>query len=223
MRLSTKSLMGAALLAAACLVSTAHAQTQAPRVRQGYSEADVRFMQGMIGHHAQALEMTRLVPTHTANPQLQLLARRIDVSQQDEIASMRRWLQDRGEAIPPAGSEHAGHDMAGMQHDMGGMSHDSASMHGMAGMDHAAMPGMATPEQLARLATLRGAEFDRFFLELMIRHHQGALTMVERLLGTSGAAQDPQTFGFASDVDADQRAEIARMERMLGASASSRP
>ena len=222
---------GAVLLIAACAAcGTATAQTQpsaapAPAstrstlartdtARHGYTEADVRFMQGMIGHHAQALEMTRLVPTNTQNAGVHLVARRIDISQQDEMATMRNWLRERGEAVPAAG-EHAGHDMAGMQHDTSAMRHGA--------MQHETMPGMASPGELARLAAARGAEFDRLFLQLMIRHHQGALVMVERLLATPGAAQDPQTFGFASDVDADQRAEIARMERMLGPASNPAP
>jgi len=223
MQFSVRSTAGAALLMAACAAcGTATAQTtpapapapttapaaSADTSRGGGEAADARFMQGMIGHHAQALEMTRLVPTNTGNPGLQLIARRIDVSQRDEMATMRRWLQEHGHAVPAA--EHAGHDMGAMGHDMAGMQHES-------------MPGMATPQELARLAAARGAEFDRLFLRLMIRHHQGALVMVERLLATPGAGQDPQLFGFASDVDADQRAEIARMQQMLGTSGAPSP
>ena len=163
-----------------------------------YTAADVRFMRGMIAHHAQALEMTALVPTRSTREDLRLLARRIEVSQRDEIASMRRWLQDRGEAAPPADSMHAAHA-------------------GMAGMQHEMMPGMLTPQELARLAAAAGAEFDRLFLQLMVRHHEGALDMVAELLAIPGAAQEADTFRFASDVDADQRAEIARMQAMLAA------
>jgi uncharacterized protein (DUF305 family) len=212
MKFVSRPVAVAAALILSAVSGTAAAQTQV-------DSADVRFMQGMIGHHGQALEMTRLVPTHTANPQLHLLARRIDVSQQDEIATMRSWLRDRGQPVPAAGQ-----GMMAMQHDMGAMRHDSTSMlHGMAGMQHAMMPGMLTAAEMAQLQAARGDAFDRLFLQYMIRHHQGALTMVAQLLATPGAAQDPQTFSFASDVDADQRAEIARMEGMLAPSAAPRP
>jgi len=201
----------ALLLAATAACGGAAAQTQTPppsapsagtggQPRQ--TRADVAFMQGMIAHHGQALEMTRLVPTHTENTQIRLLARRIDVSQQDEMATMRRWLQDRGEAVPAANAGHAGHDMAGMQHDPSAMRHEM-------------MPGMLTPQEMAQLAAASGAEFDRLFLTCMIKHHEGALTMVSRLLASPGAAQQSDTFAFANDVDADQRAEIARMQRLL--------
>jgi uncharacterized protein (DUF305 family) len=165
-----------------------------PADTNGYSPADVSFMQGMIGHHAQALEMTALVPARTARADLRLLAERIRVSQESEIKTMEQWLLARGEQLPclEPGHEHGG-------------------------MEHMLMPGMATPEQMARMAAATGAEFDRLFLESMIRHHQGALAMVAALFATPGAGQEPQVFGFASDVDADQRAEIARMEALLGA------
>jgi uncharacterized protein (DUF305 family) len=159
------------------------------------SPADVAFMRGMIAHHGQAVEMTALVPARTGRENMRLLARRIDISQQGEMSMMRRWLADRGQDTTPA-----------MQHDMHA---------GMSGMQHAMMPGMLTPEEMARLAAATGPEFERLFLEGMIRHHQGALVMVEQLLAAPGAAQDPETFRFASDVDADQRAEIARMQAML--------
>jgi uncharacterized protein (DUF305 family) len=176
-----------ALAVSACDTATAAAQ---PR----FSPADVSFMQGMIGHHAQALEMTALVPARTARADLRLLAERIRVSQESEIKTMEQWLLARGEQLPCLEPGH---------------------QHG--GMEHMLMPGMATPEQMARMAAATGAEFDRLFLESMIRHHQGALAMVAALFATPGAGQEPQVFGFASDVDADQRAEIARMEALLGA------
>ena len=166
----------------------ARADTVTPRG----AAADVRFLQGMIGHHAQALVMTALVPSRTARQDVRLLAERITASQESEIAQMQQWLRARGHAVPDPAA-HAHH-------------------HG--GADAASMPGMATQEELARLAAASGAEFDRLFLELMIRHHEGALTMVAELLATSGAAQEPQLFRLASDVDADQRAEIARMRAM---------
>lgn len=161
-----------------------------------YTEADVQFMQGMIPHHAQALEMTALVPTRSTNRDMHLLAQRIEVSQQDEIVWMQRWLQDRGETIP---------DLDAHQH------HHNAG-------HHALMPGMLTPEEMAQLAAATGEEFDRLFLQFMIRHHEGALVMVKDLFATPGAAQASEVYRFASDVEADQRAEIQRMRAVLEAS-----
>ena len=151
---------------------------------QPYTQADVRFMQGMIHHHGQALTMTALVADRTGGEAMRRLARRIEISQKDEIAIMERWLERRGEAVPE------GHH------------------HGPL------MPGMLTDEELARLSGAAGVEFDRLFLELMIRHHEGALVMVEDLF-SSGGGQEPEIFQFVSHVDADQRAEIARMRGML--------
>lgn len=159
-----------------------------------YTEADVAFMQAMIPHHAQALVMTALVPDRTERREIRLAAERIETAQSSEIERMRRWLEARGEEVPPPGAEgHAGHA-------------------GRAGMH-----GMASAEELARLRAARGEEFDRLFLELMIRHHQGALRMTRELLGIEGSAEEPELFQFVSHVDADQRAEIARMRRMLNA------
>lgn len=168
------------------------AAVQADTGTRGYSPADVHFMQGMIGHHAQALEMVALVPGRSARPEMALLAERIRVSQESEIRTMAAWLQARGEQVPCIEPGHQHGDMM-----------------------HMLMPGMATPEQMAALAAASGAGFDRLFLELMIRHHQGALQMVAELFASPGAGQEPQVFGFASDVDADQRAEIARMQALL--------
>jgi uncharacterized protein (DUF305 family) len=160
-------------------------------------------MTGMIAHHAQALEMTGLVFARTGREDVRLLSRRIELSQQEEIRAMRRWLIDRGLPAPDPQGSAPGHDaMAGMA-----MEHDSTH--------HEMMPGILTPEQMLELARASGPAFDRLFLEGMIRHHQGALQMVATLLATPGAAQEPETFRFASDVDADQRAEIARMQAML--------
>lgn len=154
--------------------------------------ADIGFMKGMIGHHAQALVMTALITERSSRPELALLAERITVSQRDEITLMQLWLRDRGEEAPNP-SAHAHHDAG-----------------------HAAlMPGMLTPAELETLGAARGATFDRLFLEYMIRHHEGALQMVADLRRSPGALQEPQLFDFASDVDADQRAEIARMRRLL--------
>lgn len=158
-----------------------------------HTAADVHFMQGMIPHHAQALEMTALVPTRSDNRDLHLLAERIEVTQEDEIRWMQRWLQDRGEEAPSLDA-HAHHHGAHPQ---------------------TLMPGMLTREEMAQLANATGAEFDRLFLEFMIRHHEGALVMVAELFGTQGAAQEAEIYRFASDVEVDQRAEIRRMRAML--------
>jgi uncharacterized protein (DUF305 family) len=152
--------------------------------------ADVKFMQGMIHHHAQALDMTDLLATRTQSEDMKKLALRISLSQADEIKMMRRWLAVRGQEVP---DEHA-HHLPG------------APM----------MPGMLTPEEMQRLAAVKGPDFDRLFLAGMIKHHAGALTMVQELFATPGAGQDSDIFAFASDVDADQRMEIDRMGAMLG-------
>jgi len=154
-----------------------------------YTGADIKFMQGMIGHHAQAVEMVALVPARTASDDLRKLAQRIDVSQKDEMNMMREWLQSRGQQIPDPRAHHM----------MGGT----------------LMPGMLTPEEIARLTAATGAAFDRLFLEGMIKHHSGAITMVHDLFATDGAGQTPEIFSYASDVDADQRMEIDRMGSML--------
>ena len=169
----------------------------------GHTEADVRFMQGMIGHHAQALEMTALAPDRARNEGVRLMAERINVSQQDEIALMRRWLRARGADTVALGGHDAHH------------AHPAPAAADSAGAGHGGMPGMATPEEMARLASLSGAEFDRLFLELMIRHHEGALVMVGELFGTPGGGQASSVYQIASEVDSDQRMEIERMRRML--------
>lgn len=156
-----------------------------------HTKADTAFMQGMIGHHAQALEMTELAYANSQSDDLKLMAKRIEVSQLDEIDMMKDWLQARGEALPDEHAHHAG--------------------------DHALMPGMLTQAEMKRLAAAKGPEFDRLFLEGMIKHHQGALTMVKELFATPGAGQDAEIFAFASDVDADQAMEIDRMAAMLAA------
>ncbi|MDX2182813.1 MAG: DUF305 domain-containing protein [Gemmatimonadaceae bacterium] len=171
---------------------------------QAPDTADVAFMRGMIGHHAQAVTMTAMIAERTTNPRFRLLGERIAVSQQDEIATMRRWLASRGMAEPAAtgAQSHAQH---GVQH----------GAHAMAHGDHAMMPGMLTPAELDSLAASRGTAFEQMFLRKMIRHHEGALAMVAALFARTGAAQDAEVFAFASDVDADQRAEIRRMTSML--------
>ena len=171
----------------------------------GYTDADVTFMQGMIHHHAQAVEMVELLKTHTRNPDMQKLGQRIELSQRDEIKMMRHWLAAHGQDAPDP-LAHADHDMASMP----GMSGADASRP-MATM----MPGMLTAAEMQQLAGARGPEFDRLFLKGMIQHHGGAITMVKQLFATAGAAQEADIFAFASDVDADQRMEINRMSRML--------
>lgn len=159
------------------------------------SQADVEFMQGMIIHHSQAVEMTALIPSHSENKDLRLLGARISRSQSSEIQFMQRWLTVRGEPI-------------------------SMAMPGMPDMDKSGqpmplMPGMLTPEQMEALRKAKGAEFDHLFLTGMIQHHNGALTMVKDLFDTPGAGQDAELFDFATDADNTQRAEIRIMQSML--------
>lgn len=159
------------------------------------SQADIDFMQGMIMHHAQAVEMTALIPSHTENKDLRLLGARINNSQADEIKFMKRWLTARGEST-------------------------SMSMPGMPDMDMSGhpmplMPGMLTPQQMDELRKAKGSDFDRLFLKGMIQHHTGALTMVKDLFDTAGAGQAGDLFDFATDVDTGQRAEIKIMDSML--------
>jgi len=178
--------------------------------RHCYTAADVRFVHHMLAHHAQALAMTSLVPARTTRPDMRLLAERIDVSQKSEIAMMQRWLKARGEEIPDFAAHHdmSGHVMTGHDMSMPAASTPGMATHGML------MPGMLTPEQMAALSSGSGPEFDRLFLEGMIQHHEGALVMVADLFATQGAGQESEIFRFASDVDADQRAEIRRMRTM---------
>jgi uncharacterized protein (DUF305 family) len=162
------------------------------------SQADVEFMQGMIMHHLQAVEMTALISSHTENKEVRSLGARISRSQSDEIKFMQRWLAARGEAVSMA--------MPGMPDmDASGMSHQPMAL----------MPGMLSPEQMEALRKAKGAEFDRLFLTGMIQHHNGALIMVKDLFDTAGAGQDAELFGFATDVDSGQRAEIRIMQTML--------
>jgi uncharacterized protein (DUF305 family) len=183
------------------LITPVRASAQKP---PSYTAADVRFMQGMIGHHAQALAMTALIPTRSSRQDIRLLGQRIQVSQKDEIAMMQQWLRDRHQQVPARDAQPGGQTMAG----------NSMNMPGMA-MSDTLMPGMLTSEQLAELAKTSGDEFDKLFLADMIRHHEGALVMVKSLLGTTGSGQEAEVFRFASEVDTDQRAEIARMNALL--------
>ena len=169
------------------------------------SAADVQFMQHMIMHHAQAVEMTALINSHTDNKDLRSLGARISRSQSDEIKFMQRWLAARGEPVTPPMHNMPNHNMAG--HDMPGM---DMSKHEML------MPGMLTAKQMDALKNAKGQEFDRLFLKGMIQHHNGALIMVKDLFDTAGSGQDAELFNFVTDVDTGQRAEIKIMQTMLG-------
>jgi uncharacterized protein (DUF305 family) len=177
---------------ASVLSAAASGDARDPR----YTQADVLFMQQMIGHHAQALAMASLVPSRSTSEPIHLLAQRIEISQRDEIALMRQWLIDRGKPAPDPIAPHE---------------------HGDPGMRDMLMPGMLSAEQMAQLSAAKGADFDRLFLRDMIQHHQGALTMVSALFSTTGAGQETAAFRFASDAQADQSAEIERMRAMLQA------
>ena len=168
-------------------VITREAATDLSKVQA--TPADVTFMQGMIGHHAQALEMTALIDARASRDEMRKLGQRISVSQADEINMMRSWLTKRGQELP---SEHAHHMPGGM------------------------MPGMLSDEQMAELAAAKGEQFDQLFLKGMIQHHEGALSMVDDLFKTPGAGQEGDINAFAADVDSDQRMEINRMRAMLG-------
>lgn len=215
-----------AVLAVACLLATAACASRGPAapppdpevmaaaaradsVRAYYNQADVDFMTGMIHHHAQALVMANMAPTHGASDALRILTARIINAQKDEIELMRRWLRERGEPVPEVrddgtvvmpGGAMGGHVGHGAGHAAGGM---------------ASMAGMLTPDQLAELDAARGEEWDRLFLTFMIQHHQGAVTMVKDLFASPGAGQGDEIFKIASDISADQASEIDRMQRML--------
>lgn len=198
----TRPLLLAAVLAALALPAAAQehpaavARARADSTRNPWTEADARFMAGMIPHHAQAIRMAGWASPNGASAELQSLAARIINAQQDEILVMQHWLRDRNQPVPEA-------DPAGMKMVSGGEEH------------HHLMPGMLTPEQMGRLEAARGEEFDRLFLQLMIQHHQGAVTMVTELFSHDGAGLDDTIFKLASDINVDQTTEIARMQRML--------
>ncbi|HEY6107877.1 MAG TPA: DUF305 domain-containing protein [Gemmatimonadales bacterium] len=188
-------LLAASLAILLCGGATRATAQNAPDTgRFRYSAADVEFMSGMIHHHAQAVLMAGWAESHGASPAVHTLCDRIVVAQRDEIALMQRWLRDRNQPVPEADP----------MHDV------------MPGMEHL-MPGMLTGPQLAKLDSARGPEFDRLFLTDMIRHHQGAIAMVNQLLASQGAGEEEAVFRFSSDVYADQTTEIARMQRMLAA------
>jgi uncharacterized protein (DUF305 family) len=213
---ATRALVGAIALAAAGCRTTSPAPTssatavtprsdaaaiqraRADSARYPYTAADVHFMSAMIGHHRQAVVMAGWAPTHGASQSVRTLAERIVNGQQDEIVSMSRWLSDRQQPVPQGTSATMKMMMDGAEHDM-------------------PMPGMLTEAQLAQLDAARGPAFDRLFLTFMIQHHRGAVSMVNDLFQTYGAAQNEMVFKFATDVNVDQSTEIARMERMLAA------
>lgn len=170
-------------------------------VRGPYNQADVTFMQGMIPHHAQAVLMAKMATTHGARGDVRILSERILVAQSDEITLMRNWLRDRGQVVPAADATHHKHTLNGVAHDM-------------------LMPGMLTPDEMAALDKARGPEWDRLFLAGMIKHHEGALSMVDEVFEAYGALQDDDMFKFASDVYADQTTEIDFMQKMLNAMSS---
>jgi uncharacterized protein (DUF305 family) len=190
-----------ALFALVCVGIAAHAiaaQAPPPAEKSGpaYTAADVQFMQGMIAHHTQALEMCAMAPKHRAGEKVGLFCKKVMISQRDEIQLMQTWLRDRGEKVP---DPKAAHDMMGMNMDE----------------DSMLMPGMLTATQMKQLDAARGAAWDSLFLTGMIQHHGGALTMVAKLFDMAGAGQTPEIFAFATGIDADQRAEIERMQGML--------
>ena len=161
-----------------------------------YTAADIQFMDGMIAHHAQALLMAGWAASHGASPSVLTLTSRIINAQQDEIVGMQKWLRDRHQPVPEPDPHRMMMNMNGMQHEM-------------------LMPGMLTEDQLKQLDAARSKDFDRLFLTFMIQHHQGAVTMVNELFGTPGAAQDITVYKLASDISADQTTEIERMQKML--------
>jgi uncharacterized protein (DUF305 family) len=174
----------------------ARARDTSANAQHAYTAADIQFMDGMISHHAQALVMAGWAASHGASPAILTLTARITNAQQDEIAGMQKWLRDRGQPVPEANPHGMTMKMDGMDHTM-------------------LMPGMLTESQLKQLDEARGKEFDRLFLTFMIQHHRGAVTMVQNLFDTYGAAQDITVFKLASDIGADQTTEIERMQKML--------
>ena len=174
------------------------AMLRAPGIDTPFNQADVDFMQGMIPHHAQAVKMGRWAPTRGSNKQLLVLCERIVVGQRDEINMMRQWLSDRGQEVPAADAMRHKMKMGDMVHEM-------------------LMPGMLTDEEMTALEKARGKEWDRLFLIGMIKHHEGAIKMVDELMNTRGGATGDDMFKFASDVFADQSTEIEVMKQMLAA------
>ena len=177
-------------------ISPGEAKARADSARLPYTAADIHFMSGMIGHHAQAIVMAKWAASHGASAAVQRLSERIINAQTDEIAMMQRWLRDRRQPVPDA-------DPRGLKMMMGGAEHIMP------------MPGMLTDAQMKELDAARGSDFDRLFLTFMIQHHRGAVAMVQELFSHNGAAQDETVFRFASDVNVDQTTEVNRMLEML--------
>jgi uncharacterized protein (DUF305 family) len=188
------------LITGLALPARAQATTPTPAPiypgRYPFTPADVHFISGMIGHHAQAIVMAGWAPSHGASQSVRTLCERIINAQTDEITLMQNWLKDRHQPVPDAKAGPMKMMMDGVEHEM-------------------LMPGMLTDEQMKQLNQANGTEFDRLFLRLMIQHHQGAITMVNQLFATPGAGQDEAVFKFASDVNADQSTEVDRMQKML--------
>lgn len=176
--------------------SAARARARADSARLPYTAADIQFMTGMISHHAQAIVMAKMAPTHGASPAVQTLCGRIMNSQNDDIALMQNWLRDRNQPVPEAKPLPMKMVMNGQVMEM-------------------LMPGMLSDEQMKQLDAARGRDFDKLFLRGMIQHHQGAITMVQQLFAAPGAAQDEAVFKFANNVNIDQSTEIHRMQQML--------
>lgn len=177
-------------------VATTDARVSARDTAPTYTSADIEFMNGMIAHHAQALLMAGWAESHGASPAIRTLTQRIINAQNDEIVGMQKWLRDRHQPVPEPNPHGMSMNMGGMQHQM-------------------LMPGMLTEDQLKQLDAARSKDFDRLFLVFMIQHHQGAVTMVNNLFATNGAAQDITVYKMASDISADQTTEIDRMQKML--------
>ena len=208
LRTSSALLAAFSTALAACAPAASHSASPAPviiapaggaamadSVRRSVTPADQQFMSGMIGHHAQAILMAKMAPTHGASPSVSVLAARIINAQTDEIHLMQTWLRENHLPVPPV--------EPGMRMVMNGQEHLML------------MPGMLTDQQMAQLDSSRGASFDRTFLTLMIQHHRGAMAMVEDLFTHPGAGQNDVVFKFASDVNVDQNTEVERMRRML--------
>jgi len=186
----------AAIFLAVFTAASAPVTDTTVNAQHDYTAADIQFMDGMIAHHAQALLMAGWAESHGAGPALLTLTARITNAQKDEITAMQKWLRDRHQPVPEP-------DPHGMMMNMNGMQHEML------------MPGMLTESQLKQLDEARGKEFDRLFLTFMIQHHRGAVTMVNDLFGTNGAAQDISVYKMASDIGAEQTTEIERMQKML--------
>jgi uncharacterized protein (DUF305 family) len=171
-------------------------KARADSAKWPYTQADIDFMSGMIHHHAQAIEMSKLAPTNGAGSSVSILTGRVINAQNDEIHVMQQWLRDRNQPVPEPNPKGMKMVMNGVEHVM-------------------PMPGMLTDAQMDTLKAARGKDFDKYFLRYMIQHHQGAVDMVKTLISSRGAALDETVFKVASDINVDQETEIARMQKML--------